>query len=161
MCIACYAPLHICYCLVHMLLPCTPATAIHTCHCHATCYCHAHLLLPFFLPAHPPSPSCLPATTLPAYPLLPAQGGLCFKEEDRSLGLRIGAQFVEVVNLAPMAVLKEAYDDVGGFDETMSDPGSCGVWGDWWVGLTRPCLTLGRVVMPDLGSVQGTGGWYE
>ena len=42
-----------------------------------------------------------------------------------------GMQFVFAVDYAPVAVRKAAFQHVGGVDEGTSEPGECGIIGDW------------------------------
>uniref|UniRef100_A0A7R9VV70 Glycosyl transferase CAP10 domain-containing protein n=1 Tax=Chlamydomonas euryale TaxID=1486919 RepID=A0A7R9VV70_9CHLO len=48
---------------------------------------------------------------------------------DAALGLDVA--FVSKVDMAPMAVRKAAWADVGGFDESLSEPHECGILSDW------------------------------
>eukprot|EP00195_Chlamydomonas_chlamydogama_P003492 CAMPEP_0202918748 /NCGR_PEP_ID=MMETSP1392-20130828/74185_1 /ASSEMBLY_ACC=CAM_ASM_000868 /TAXON_ID=225041 /ORGANISM="Chlamydomonas chlamydogama, Strain SAG 11-48b" /LENGTH=459 /DNA_ID=CAMNT_0049611895 /DNA_START=143 /DNA_END=1519 /DNA_ORIENTATION=- len=45
--------------------------------------------------------------------------------------LGVHLQYAAVVDFAPMAILKRAWESVGGLDETLSDQGVCGIFGDW------------------------------
>ena len=43
----------------------------------------------------------------------------------------IEVQFVQNADYAPFAMRKSAWRHVGGIDESLSEPGECGIWGDW------------------------------
>lgn len=45
--------------------------------------------------------------------------------------LTVNFAFVHAVDFAPMFLRRSAFMSVGGLDETLSDPGHCGIWGDW------------------------------
>jgi hypothetical protein len=70
-------------------------------------------------PPEPPA-SCLSAAPRRTF----------FKEPQ--LGLDF--QFVGVADYAPYSFRKAALADIGGIDESGSEPGMCGILGDWEVG---------------------------
>mmetsp|Transcript_27600 Transcript_27600/g.60380 ORF Transcript_27600/g.60380 Transcript_27600/m.60380 type:complete len:448 (+) Transcript_27600:355-1698(+) len=49
--------------------------------------------------------------------------------QDPQIGLTL--QFVEKVDMAPLAVRRSAYMHVGGMDEGTTEPGECGILTDW------------------------------
>ena len=49
--------------------------------------------------------------------------------QDPVTGLK--AHWVQRVDMAPMAARRVAYLGIGGMDETLSDPGYCGIISDW------------------------------
>lgn len=38
---------------------------------------------------------------------------------------------LQLVDYAPMAIRRSALQNVGWLDETLADPGECGIWSDW------------------------------
>jgi hypothetical protein len=63
----------------------------------------------------------------------PAAACLCrtfFKEPQ----LNLDFQFVGVADYAPYSFRRAAFMDIGGIDESGSEPGMCGILGDWEVG---------------------------
>lgn len=49
--------------------------------------------------------------------------------EDKELGVFVN--FAQVVDFGPLAVRRSAFEAVGGLDEGMSLPGTCGIFSDW------------------------------
>lgn len=45
--------------------------------------------------------------------------------------LLLKMQYVAAADFAPLAVRRQAFEEVGGLDEGMSDQGVCGIFGDW------------------------------
>ena len=85
--------------------------------------------------------------------------GLWFK--DPKLPGDIPLMFVEKVDMAPLAVRRSAYLHIGGMDETMTEPGECGILTDWDLSLRMwvagwHVMTTTQVVMTHDGQPGGT-----
>ena len=85
--------------------------------------------------------------------------GLWFK--DPKLPGDIPLMFVEKVDMAPLAVRRSAYLHIGGMDETMTEPGECGILTDWDLSLRMwvagwHVMSTQQVVMTHDGQPGGT-----
>ncbi len=54
--------------------------------------------------------------------------------------------FVLKVDMAPMAIRKSAYINIGGMDETVTEPGECGIITDWDLCLSEWALRRGCLI---------------